>query len=451
MSIKTRLKILSFLEFAVWGAYLTSIGNYLGNAGMGSLIAWFFAIQGFVCLFMPGVIGIIADKYIEPQRLLGICQLGAGIFMGCCWTLGCLSPMPNKFLFITCFTLSSALFMPTVALSNSVCFKLLRAQGLLPSEHFPKIRVFGTIGFIAAMLFVNCAYVDQGHFGFKFEGTARFQFQAWQFLVSAILSFILFLFSFTLPRLALPVNQTSRSATFYNALGLNALKIFKSPRIVVFFLFSILVGMCLKVTNGYAAPFITSFMADPVYASDLSAANANLLTSISQVSEALCILLVPFFLRRFNIKTVFAISIFAWALRFYSFGYGNPAQGLWLLIFSMIVYGIAFDFFNIVGAIFIEKETPKDITASAQGLWMMSSMGIGASVGTLIAGAVVNHFCHWGPSPTHPQMAFLVGDWRAVWLICGTFAMVTGLLFCLFFKNKESEPEAYPLSNQVAE
>lgn len=433
--IRTRLTMMSFLEFAIWGAYLTSMGNYLGNAGMGNIIAWFFAIQGLVCLVMPAFIGFVGDKYIMPQRLLCLCQIIAGSFMLGCWYLGYESQMPNKFLFILFYTLSTAFFMPTVALSNSVAFRLLRANGLDTVTAFPRIRVFGTIGFIMAMLFVNFAYLDNNHFGFSDTGTSRFQYQCWQFLTSAVLSYVLAFYALSLPKIALKPRNTNE--TVYKKLGLDALVIFRSVRIRLFFFFSILLGMCLKVTNGYAAPFITSFLNDDQYSKGFGAANANLLTSISQCSEALCILLVPFFMRRFGMKVVFACAMFAWALRFGCFGLGNPGEGLWLLILSMIVYGVAFDFFNISGAIFIEQETDKSITASAQGLWMMATMGIGASVGTLLAGAVVNHFCHWAPSATHPGMAYLVGDWSTVWLIFSAFAFVTGIAFCLVFGNEK--------------
>lgn len=435
-AIEVKLSVVCFLDFAVWGAYLTSMGNYLGNAGMGDLIPWFFAIQGLVCLFMPAIIGFIGDKFIEPQRLLGYCQLGAAIFMLLCWYMGMQSARPDRGVFLLFYTLSTAMFMPTIALTNSVAFRLLRAYGLDTVTHFPRVRVFGTIGFISAMLFVNFAYINGGSIGFSANGMERFQFNQWQFFVSGLLGILLFLVTFSLP--GIPKNSGQQAESLFRRLGLDAFAIFRSQKIVVFFVFSVLVGMCLKVTNAYAAPYITGFLGDPLYSGTFGASNANLLTSISQGSEALCILLVPFFMKRFGVKTVFAIAIFAWALRFGSFALGNPGNGLWLLVFSMVVYGVAFDFFNIAGAIFIEKETDKSITASAQGLWMMSTMGIGASAGSLIAGAVIDKFCHWQVSTVEPGMRYLVGGWTEVWAIFALFAFIIGIAFCCIFKSSKS-------------
>ncbi len=432
IKIILRLSAMSFLEFAVWGAYLTSMSNYMGSAGLGMLIPWFFAIQGLVCLITPPVIGILADRYIAPVHLLSACQLMAGVSMGMCWWLGYSSPMPDKVMFTVMYTLSSAFFMPTVALSNTIAFRVMRSRGIDTVKGFPRIRVWGTIGFICAMVFVNFASLDNGSFTFTSVGTNRFQFEYWQFLVAAIISLMLAVYSFTLPYVGLA--KSGSGASLADKLGFNALGIFRNKQIVVFFIFSILMGMCVKVTNAYAGPFITSFMADPEFATSFGASNATLLTSISQVSEACCILLIPFFMKRYGVKVVLAISMVAWALRFGSFGLGNPGEGLWLLIFSMIVYGVAFDFFNIAGAVYLERETDKSITASAQGLWMMMSNGIGASVGTVLAGYVVEHYCHWQGGKG--SMAFLVGDWSSVWYAFAAFAAVVSILFILIFRTE---------------
>lgn len=430
--IKARLALMCALEFAVWGAYLTSMSNYLGSAGMGYLIAWFFAIQGLVCLLMPALLGVVADRYMSPHRLLSLCQMVAALAMGCCWWMGYNAPMPSPLWFTVAYTVSSAFFMPTVALSNSLIFKLLRRKGEDTVSSFPRIRIFGTIGFIAAMLFVNCAGIEDGRLVMSLSGTNRFQFQYWQFLVSAVISVVLSIYSLTLPDVG--VNPQSNSESLYDRLGLRALSIFRSKPIVVFFIFSMLMGMCVKVTNGFSGPFITSFMADGEYASSFGAANATLLTSISQVAEALCVLLVPFFMKRYGVKVVLTISMLAWALRFGSYSLGNPGDGLWLLIFSMIIYGVAFDFFNIAGAIFLEGATDKRFTASAQGLWMMLTNGVGASIGTVLAGYVIDYFCHWTPSPVNPNMSLLVGNWPAAWLVFTAFSLLTAIAFVLSFR-----------------
>ncbi|MDE6321252.1 MAG: MFS transporter, partial [Muribaculaceae bacterium] len=416
----------------VWGAYLTSMSNYLGSAGMGYLIAWFFAIQGLVCLVMPALVGIIADRYVPPHRLLAMCQLGAGVAMGCCWWMGFTAHEPSPLWFTLAFTISSMFFMPTVALSNSLIFKLLRRGGEDTVSTFPRIRIFGTIGFIVAMLFVNCAGIDDGRLVMSMSGTNRFQFQFWQFLVSAIISLVLCIYSLTLPDVG--VNPHNNDESLYDRMGLKALSIFRSSQIVVFFIFSMLMGMCVKVTNGFSGPFITSFMADDGYAASFGAANATLLTSISQVAEAVCVLLVPFFMKRYGVKVVLTVSMLAWALRFGTYALGNPGDGLWLLIFSMIIYGVAFDFFNIAGAIYLEGATDKRFTASAQGLWMMLTNGVGASIGTVLAGYVIDYFCHWTPSPVNPKMSLLVGNWPAAWLVFTVFSLITAVAFVITFR-----------------
>ena len=433
--MKLRLAVMNFLEFAVWGAYLTCMGNYLGKAGLGENIAWFYAIQGIVSIFMPTLMGIVADKYIQPQRLLGICHLLAGAFMLGCWYMGVQAgfgnEIPNKGLFIASYTMSVAFFMPTIALANTTAFTILKERGMDTVKDFPPIRVLGTIGFIATMWFVNCAVWEDGSFFFTFADNAhKFQYSYMQFFVSGILSIVLFLYSFTLPECQLGVKKEKTSLV--EALGLNAFKLFKTKKMALFFIFSALLGMSLQVTNGYAGPFITSFKgsADPVIASSFAANNATLLTSISQISEALCILMIPFFLKRFGIKVVMLMSMFAWVFRFGFFGLGNPAMpGVLLFILSCVVYGVAFDFFNVSGGIFVDQECDPEIKASAQGLFMMMTNGIGATVGTLAAGEVVNHFCTW-------QGDYLLGDWPTCWFVFACFALIVAVSFAFLFKYK---------------
>ena len=441
MNTKFRLAVMNFLEFAVWGAYLTCMGNYLGKAGLGENIAWFYAIQGIVSIFMPTLMGIVADKYIQPQRLLGICHLLAGGFMLGCWYLGFQAgfgnELSNKGLFIALYTLSVAFFMPTIALANTTAFSILKENGMDTVKDFPPIRVLGTIGFIATMWFVNCAVWEDGSFFFTFADNAhKFQYTYMQFFVSGFLSMLLFLYCFSLPECKL--NEKKERTSLIEALGLNAFKLFKTKKMALFFIFSALLGMSLQVTNGYAGPFITSFKgsADAAVASSFAANNATLLTSISQISEALCILMIPFFLRRFGIKVVMLMSMFAWVFRFGFFGLGNPAMpGVLLFILSCVVYGVAFDFFNVSGGIFVDQECEPSIKASAQGLFMMMTNGIGATIGTLAAGEVVNHFCSW-------QGDYLLGDWPTCWFVFAGFALTVAVLFAVLFQYKHN-PETH--------
>ena len=422
---------MNFLEFAVWGAYLTCMGNYLGVAGMGDNIAWFYAIQGIVSIFMPTLMGIIADKYIQPQRVLGLCHLLAGGFMLGCWWLGLQAgfgqELGAKSLFITLYTLSVAFYMPTIALSNTTAFTILKKNGLDTVKDFPPIRVLGTVGFIITMWFVNCACWENGTFSLTFaESAHKFQYTYMQFFVSGVLSLVLCAYCFTLPECKL---EPKKGVSLAESFGLNAFRLFKTRKMALFFIFSALLGMCLQVTNGYAGPFITSFKgsADATIASSFAANNATLLTSISQISEALCILMIPFFLKRYGIKVVMLMSMFAWVFRFGFFGIGNPAMpGVIMFILSCVVYGVAFDFFNVSGGIFVDQECEPSVKASAQGLFMMMTNGVGATIGTLAAGEIVNHYCSW-------QGGFLIGDWTTCWFIFSTFALIVGVSFALVF------------------
>lgn len=433
MNLKLRLALMNFLEFAVWGAYLTSMGNYLGVAGLGSQISWFYAIQGIVSIFMPTLMGIVADRYMQPQRVLGMCHLLAGAFMLCCWWMGVHAgfgqEIGSKSMFITMYTLSVAFFMPTIALANTTAFTILKNNGMDTVTDFPPIRVLGTIGFIATMWFVNCAVWEDGSFSFTLADNAhKFQYTYMQFFVSGILSLVLFAYCFTLPECHVVKRQGKVSLA--ESFGLNAFKLFKTRKMALFFIFSALLGMCLQVTNGYAGPFITSFKgsADAAVASSFAANNATLLTSISQISEALCILMIPFFLKRFGIKVVMLMSMFAWVFRFGFFGVGNPAMpGVILFILSCIVYGVAFDFFNVSGGIFVDQECEPSVKASAQGLFMMMTNGVGATIGTLAAGEIVNHFCTW-------KDGYLQGDWATCWFIFAAFALVVGVAFAMVFQ-----------------
>lgn len=439
MNLKVRLAVMNFLEFGVWGAYLTCMGNYLGVAGLGAQISWFYAIQGIVSIFMPTLIGIVADKWIQPQRLLGICHLIAGVFMCSLWYMGMTAGFGNevsdKPLFIALYTLSVAFYMPTVALSNTTAFTVLKSHGGDTVSDFPPIRSCGTIGFIVVMWFVNCAVWDGGSFGFTLAQNAhKFQYTYNQFLVSGLLSVVMFLYVFTLPECKLVTRDSSEKRSIAQQMGLDAFKLFKDKRMALFFIFSAMLGMSLQVTNSFAGPFISSFQgnSDPVVASSFAASNATLLTSISQVSEAFCILLIPYFLKRYGIKGVMLIAMFAWVLRFGLFGVGNPTMpGVLLFILSCIVYGVAFDFFNVSGGIFVDKECDPSIKASAQGLFMLMTNGVGATVGTLSAGVIVNHFCKWTQVS---ESSYLMGDWQACWFIFAGFALVVGLAFALVFR-----------------
>lgn len=420
MGIKLRLVIMNFLQYAIWGAYLTSMGSYLVGVGLASHIGIFYAMQGIVSLFMPAVIGIVADRWIPAQRLLGFCHLLAALFMAAAGGYAMTSGDGVQFgVLFTLYALSVAFYMPTIALSNSVAYCVLEGAGLDTVKAFPPIRVWGTVGFICSMLLCDAA---------------GFQTTYMQFLQCAVLGLILGFYAMTLP--ACPVSPAGDRKSLVEALGLRAFTLFKQKRMALFFIFSMLLGVSLQITNGFANPFITSFRDIPEFASTFGANHANALISLSQVSETLCILLIPFFLKRFGIKNVMLMAMLAWVLRFGLFGLGNPGGGVWMFILSMIVYGVAFDFFNISGSLFVNKETDVTIRSSAQGLFMIMTNGIGATIGTLGAQAVVNRLVY-----SQQNAAAQVAGWSQSWLIFAGYALVVALIFALVFRYKH-DPHA---------
>ena len=423
MYLKVRLALMNFLEYAVWGAYLTSMGRYLGNIGLGTDIGWFYSMQGIVSIFMPALMGIIADRWIQAQRMLGLCHLVAGLFMIFTALYGMSSGVNSEFsILFTLYSLSVAFYMPTLALSNSVAYNALTKAGLDTVKDFPPIRVFGTIGFICSMWAVDLL---------------GFQANQNQFVVSGVLGLVLFLYTFTLP--ACPVSLSGEKKSITDALGLRAFTLFKRKAMAIFFIFSMLLGVSLQITNGFANPFISSFAAFPKYADTFGVQHANILISLSQISETCCILFIPFFMKHYGIKNVMLIAMFAWVLRFGLFGFGNPGDGVWMFILSMIVYGVAFDFFNISGSLYVDKTTDPSIRSSAQGLFMLMTNGIGATIGTLGAQAVINNFT-W--SEQVGDNFYTVGNWHACWLIFAGYALVIGLVFAIVFRPRKEHDRA---------
>ena len=436
MNIKIRLIILSFLQFAVWGAYLTSMGNYLGSIGLGQQIGLFYAMQGFVSILMPAIMGIIADRWIPAQKLLGISHLIAAIFLGAAGYYGMQHSDSTDFTTLfSLYSLSVMFYMPTIALSNSVAYSALINNNFDTIKTFPPIRTFGTIGFIVAMLFVNFAGFENGSFTLNFsnsQGFVSFQNTYAQFFVSAFLGVVLFAYSFTLPHC--PTNKSNEKQTLYDALGLKAFALFKDKKMAIFFVFSMLLGISLQITNGYANPFITSFKDIPQYADSWGANNANALISLSQVSETLCILLIPFCLKRFGIKKVMLMAMFSWFLRFGLFAVGDPGSGVWMFILSMIVYGVAFDFFNVSGSLFVDQETDANIRSSAQGVFMMMTNGLGSTIGMLVAGEIVNHYQIFSDIDPVTKM----NGWYSAWTIFACYSLVVAIMFMIVFKYKHT-------------
>ena len=388
---------MNFLQFAVWGAWLISLGAYLGGGlhFSGVEIGSFFATTGIASLFMPALVGIVADRWIPAQKLLGICHLVSSALMLVAAQQQDYGPLYGAMLCSVLF------YMPTISLSYSLSYSLLDKAGLDTVRHFPPIRIWGTIGFICAMILVDLL------------GLAR---SAGQLYMSAGIGFVLAAYAFTMPDC--PVNKNAQRTGWIDAMGLRAFALFKERNMAVFFLFSVLLGVSLQITNAFANDYLTNFFGgDPTYKGTFGVEHANILISLSQASETLCILLIPFFLKRFGIKTVMLISMLAWVFRFGLLGTGNPGAGVWMLVLSMIVYGVAFDFFNISGSLYVNQQTSPAIRASAQGVFMIMTNGFGAFIGSYAAGKVVD----------------TVG-WPNSWFVFAAYSLAVAVLFILLFR-----------------
>jgi NHS family xanthosine MFS transporter len=446
MGIKNRLILMSFLQFFVWGAWLITIANYwFGTKHWeGTQFGLVFSTMGFASIFMPTLTGIIADRWINAERLYGILHI---LYAG---ALFALTKVEDPTTFIYVMFVAMCFYMPTIALHNSIAYTALKnSPDSDVVKDFPPIRVFGTIGFIVAMWITNLT-----------DSKAT----EYQFYIAGVAALGLALYAFTLPRCA-PQNRTE-NASATEALGLEAFKLFGTYKMALFFIFSMFLGGALQLTNAYGDVFLSEFQNFPKYANSFVVERSTIIMSISQFSETAFILAIPFFLKRFGIKQVMLISMFAWVLRFGLFAYGDPVANLWMIILSCVVYGMAFDFFNISGSLFVETNTNPKIRSSAQGLFMMMTNGFGAVFGSITSGWAIDKFFTKsfttttelaGILQTEPNNQLMAGfvenqgvtisggifntpvlmkDWQNIWLSFAVYALIIAIAFAVMFKHK---------------
>ena len=411
MNVKFRLTIMSFFQFFVWGAWLITVANYwFGTKNWdGAQFGAIFSTMGIASVFMPTLCGIIADRWVNAEKLYGILHILGGL------TLFYVPQIANPTDFFWVILVAMIFYMPTIALSNSVAYNALKNGGLDVVKDFPPIRVWGTVGFIVAMWITNLT-------GNKASEN--------QFYIAAIAAVALGIYSFTLPKCT-PEGKTVESKSFIDLIGLSSFKLFANYKLALFFLFSMFLGAALQLTNAYGDVYLDDFKRLPEYADSLVVKYSTLIMSISQISETLFILAIPFFLKRFGIKQVMLFSMVAWVLRFGLFAYGNPGDGLWMIIVSCIVYGMAFDFFNISGSLFVETSTDSKIRSSAQGLFMMMTNGFGAIFGSITSGYIIEKYFTTAEGK----------DWHNIWLTFAAYAAVITIAFAIMFKHKH-DPKA---------
>jgi NHS family xanthosine MFS transporter len=421
MSLRLRLIAMNFLQFFVWGSWLLTIGAYWFQTKhwSGAQFGAIFSTMGIASLFMPSIAGVIADKYINAEKLYGIFHIGGAI------VLFCVPMVQSPGLMFWVMLINMMFYMPTIALSVAVAFNALKTDGKDVVRDFPPIRVWGTVGFIAALWTVSLL---------------RLETSSGQFYVASGAALLLGLYSFTLPACP-PRFQRRDNQSLLDTFGLTSFRLFRDTRMAVFFTFSMLLGAALQLTNAYGDTFLHDFAKMDAYKDLMAVRYPAIIMSISQISETLFILAIPFFLRRFGIKTVMLISMLAWTLRFGLFAYGDPGPGLWMIVLSCIVYGMAFDFFNISGQLFVEGQSDPSIRASAQGLFMLMTNGVGAVLGSSISGLVIEAFF------THPDQS---KDWHGIWITFASYSLIVAVSFMLLFKHKHDRVAAEALAAKIA-
>ncbi|MCY7354565.1 MAG: nucleoside permease [Lysobacter sp.] len=412
MNLKLRLIVMNFLQFFIWGAWLITIGRYwFENRGWsGTSFGAIFSTMGIASLFMPALMGIVADRWINAERLYGALHILGAVLL-------CLLPTadnPQEFFWLILATMIC--YMPTISLAIAVAYNALKADGMDVIRDYPPIRVWGTIGFIAALWTTSLLQLETS---------------AGQFYIAAAASLVLGLYAFTLPP-SLPRMAQLESRALVDVLGLSSFRLFRDRNMAVFFVFAMLLGAALQLTNAYGGTFLGEFGTQAAYKDTLAVRYPAIIMSISQISETLFILTIPFFLRRFGIKWVMFISMLAWALRFGLFAYGDPGPGLWMIVLSCIVYGMAFDFFNISGSLYVETQSDPSIRASSQGLFMMMTNGFGAVLGSVLSGILIDQYFTYADQSK---------NWQGIWITFALYSLAVAVLFLLLFKHKH-DPDA---------
>jgi len=412
MKTKLRLIVMSFLQFFIWGSWLITIGAYWFQTKhwSGAEFGAIFSTMGIASIFMPSLMGIVADKWVNAEKLYGFLHILGGVVL---FTVP-LVDNPGTMFWV--MLLNMVFYMPTLALSIAVSYSVLKKEGRDVLKDYPPIRVWGTIGFIVALWTVSLLHIETS---------------SKQFYVAGGAAILLGLYSFTLPKCPPQLGKT-QSKTLVDALGLTSFTLLKSPKMATFFLFALLLGAALQLTNAYGDTFLHDFAGAPAYKDAIAVKYPAIIMSISQISETLFILAIPFFLKRFGIKQVMLFSMLAWVLRFGLFAYGNPGSGLWMIVLSCIVYGMAFDFFNISGSLFVETQTEPAIRASAQGLFMMMTNGFGAVLGSSLSGVIIQKYFTYADNTK---------DWHGIWLTFAAYALVVATLFVIVFKHNHT-PQA---------
>lgn len=403
--IRVRLSVLMFLEFFVWGAWYTAIAVYMSAQGMENLTHWPFTGNAIAAIVAPFVVGMIADRYFNSERILGFLHLLGGVIL---FITPSLSSLP--WLFISALILYNICFMPTLSLANSLSFQNIDDQ----EKEFPVIRTFGTIGWIVAGLTVSFVL------GYFISEQIPPEQTAIPVYLAAITSILLGLYSFTLPKT--PPQAKGIKDSWRGILGLDALKKLWSQPFAIFFFSSILISIPLAAYYNFTQVFLY----------DSGFGNIAATQTIGQMSEMIFMLLMPLFFVRLGVKKMLAIGMLAWVLRYFLFSFGAVDSVTWMILMGIALHGICYDFFFVTGQIYVDKKADKTIKGQAQGLIILATYGVGMLIGTQIAGFVFNSYIG-----DNQQMS--LEDWQSFWQIPALFALAVLIFFLVTFKDKEVE------------
>ncbi|MGI9273097.1 MAG: nucleoside permease [Woeseiaceae bacterium] len=406
MTLRLRLIVMQFLQYFILGSWLLTIGAYWFQTKewSGTEFGAVFSTLGIASLFMPALTGIIADRWVNSEKLFGLLHFAGAV------TLLYVPLVDEPGLMFWVMLVYMVFYTPTISLSTTVSYSAMKEAGMDVVKDYPPIRVWGTIGFVAALWTISLSRLE----------TSPVQFQ-----IAAGVSFALAVFSLTMPKC--PPLGKSVGGSWISNLGLQGFTLFKNYNMALFFIFAMLLGVALQLTNAYGDTFLHDFAAIDEFKNSFAVTHPAAILSISQISETLFILAIPFFMRRYDIKTILLISMLAWVLRFGLFAYGDPAGGLWMIILSCVIYGIAFDFFHISGSLYVETQVEPSMRASGQGLFFMMCNGFGTILGSRISGIVIDKY-------------YIVDgnfDWQGIWLAFAGYAAVVAVLFVVLFRRPE--------------
>jgi nucleoside transporter len=393
-----RLSIMMFLQFFVWGSWFVTLGTHLGDIGFtGSQIGYTYLMNNIAAIISPFFVGMIADRYFASQKVMGVLHLLGAIILY--WSAG----ITAAGMLIFGLLLYNLTYMPTLALVNAVSFNQMRS----PDAEFPKVRVWGTLGWIGAGLAITFVLS-------KFY--PDIEKSAVPMKMGALASILLGLYSFTLPNT--PPRNVGKEVTAGEVLGLKALSLLKERSFFILALCSLLISIPLAFYYNFTNPFLN----------DLGMEGAAAKQSMGQMSEVLFMILMPWFFARLGVKKMLLIGMLAWVVRYAMFANGNLGSMAWMLYGGILLHGVCFDFFFVTGQIYVDQKAPREIRASAQGFIALITYGVGIGLGSILSGNIVEAYTVNG-----------VKDWKMIWWIPCILAAAISLLFALTFKDRAVE------------